>query len=168
MKKGKPAIPLDCELIYRQARNSLAKQAKFHVMSTALTKYKQFNEHFIPRNLQVNISSLIQMLNTVLTFVFKLSLTWSHNTHKTNGCQSNISNNYFDLFFFQVRVPPPAVTTDKAYRVLWDSIIHEYEIKLLELQIDYACQMCTKYQDTAKHAFDKINSQMKDKPDSFK
>lgn len=65
--------------------------------------------------------------------------------------------NNIAFIFFQVRVTLAAGAAVKAYRVLWDSVTQQFEVKLLDLQINYAQQMCTKYQNAAKHAFDNLN-----------
>ena len=45
--------PADLQALYKRGRNALAKQAKFYVANLYYKKYKAFEDHIVPSNMQV-------------------------------------------------------------------------------------------------------------------
>lgn len=64
-KKGRPNIPAEFQTGYRNTRNSTANQAKFTVLELYLKKYLDFEDHLVPRSMQVRIY-LIKLLFNVI------------------------------------------------------------------------------------------------------
>ena len=46
-------VPADLQALYKRGRNALAKQAKFYVANLYYKKYKAFEDHIVPSNMQV-------------------------------------------------------------------------------------------------------------------
>ena len=52
-KRGRPNIPQEVEKLYKQARNSRTRAAKYQANETMLRKYLGHNEHIAPNNMRV-------------------------------------------------------------------------------------------------------------------
>ena len=52
-KKGKPNIPPEAEKLYKQARNSRSRAARYLANETMLMKYVNHSEHITPANIRV-------------------------------------------------------------------------------------------------------------------
>ena len=52
-KRGRPNIPQEVERLYKQARNSRTRAAKYQANETMLRKYLGHNEHLAPNNMRV-------------------------------------------------------------------------------------------------------------------
>ena len=152
-KKQRPLLSPSADQLYKNARNTLGKWARFDTMVLGLEKYTAFGEHIVPPTLQVNKP---------------LSFSFQHFSFITNGKFFHFS----PLITFtysashslspQIKNAIPNGMGDERLIQLWKDTVMSCEKGLLEAQLEYARRASAQNKALYDEAMVKLKSALGD------